>query len=82
MKISAPFTRWFDSDGYFVATPFQQWLATEIPAIGEADPKKVDRGSGKSEGKAIEAQQVQGNADMSKAPGNGSARSRNSKKST
>ncbi|KAI4202367.1 MAG: hypothetical protein LQ350_002585 [Teloschistes chrysophthalmus] len=41
LNISAPFTRWFDSDGFFVATPFQQWLASEIPVIGEADPKKV-----------------------------------------
>ncbi|KAL8639564.1 MAG: hypothetical protein Q9228_003416 [Teloschistes exilis] len=41
LNISAPFTRWFDSDGCFVATPFQQWLASEIPVIGEADPKKV-----------------------------------------
>ncbi|KAL8737226.1 MAG: hypothetical protein Q9181_001880 [Wetmoreana brouardii] len=41
LEISAPFTRWFDSDGYFVATPFQQWLASEVPIIGEADPKKV-----------------------------------------
>ncbi|KAI4250774.1 MAG: hypothetical protein LQ352_005260 [Teloschistes flavicans] len=41
LNISAPFTRWFDSDGYFVATPFQQWLASEIPVIGEAVPEKV-----------------------------------------
>ncbi|KAL8702527.1 MAG: hypothetical protein Q9201_004293 [Fulgogasparrea decipioides] len=41
LEISAPFTRWFDSDGYFVATPFQQWLASEVPIIGEADSKKV-----------------------------------------
>jgi len=40
-NISAPFTRWFDADGFFVAKPFQQWLATEIPIIGQADPKKV-----------------------------------------
>ncbi|KAL8939728.1 MAG: hypothetical protein Q9216_003206 [Gyalolechia sp. 2 TL-2023] len=38
---SAPFTRWFDSNGYFVATPFQQWLASEIPPVGKADPQKA-----------------------------------------
>ena len=39
LKLSASFTRWFDQDGGFVAKPFQQWLATEIPAIGAADTK-------------------------------------------
>ncbi|KAL8644666.1 MAG: hypothetical protein Q9226_007649, partial [Calogaya cf. arnoldii] len=82
LKISAPFTRWFDSDGYFVATPFQQWLATEIPAIGEADPKKVIRGSGTDEEKTAGTQQIKGNADMIKTSGNGGARSRNPKKAT
>ena len=37
-KISSRFTRWFDQDGFFVAKPFQQWLASEVPAIGRADP--------------------------------------------
>ena len=41
-EISSPFTRWFDSDGYFVAKPFQQWLASEIAIIGDADPKSVE----------------------------------------
>ncbi|KAL8643481.1 MAG: hypothetical protein Q9226_008342 [Calogaya cf. arnoldii] len=82
LKISAPFTRWFDSDGYFVATPFQQWLATEIPAISEADPKKVIRNSGKEGEKTTDTQQIKGNADMTKTSGDGVARSRNSKKAT
>jgi hypothetical protein len=34
-------TRWFTSDGYFVAKPFQQWLASEIPVVGAADPNNV-----------------------------------------
>ena len=38
--LSAPFTKWFDADGHFVAAPFQQWLASEIPVIGQADPQK------------------------------------------
>ena len=41
-EISSPFTRWFDSDGYFVAKPFQQWLASEISIVGDADPKSVE----------------------------------------
>jgi len=28
-------------DGYFVAKPFQQWLASEIPVVAEADPSNV-----------------------------------------
>lgn len=43
MKISAPFPLWFDEEGYFVAQPFQQWLASEVPIIGQADPKRVTR---------------------------------------
>ncbi len=42
MEISSRFTRWFDNDGFFVAKPFQQWLASEVPAIGEADPANVE----------------------------------------
>ncbi|KAF2109432.1 microsomal signal peptidase 25 kDa subunit-domain-containing protein [Lophiotrema nucula] len=41
IKIRAPFTRWFTSDGYFIAKPFQQWLASEVPVIGAADPNNV-----------------------------------------
>ncbi|KAF2463000.1 uncharacterized protein BDR25DRAFT_298695 [Lindgomyces ingoldianus] len=41
LRIRAPFTRWFTSDGYFVAKPFQQWLASEVPVVGTADPKNV-----------------------------------------
>ncbi|MCJ1265200.1 hypothetical protein MMC22_005075 [Lobaria immixta] len=44
-QISAPFTRWFDADGHFVAKPFQQWLATEVPIIGQADPQNVVGGA-------------------------------------
>ncbi|KAL8952942.1 MAG: hypothetical protein Q9222_001161 [Ikaeria aurantiellina] len=43
MKLSAPFTRWFDSDGYFVTKPFQQWLASEIPPIAKADSQKASK---------------------------------------
>ena len=41
LELSAPFTRWFDAEGVFVAKPFQQWLASEVPVIGEADPQNA-----------------------------------------
>lgn len=41
IRIRAPFTRWFTADGYFVAKPFQQWLASEVPIVGAADPNNV-----------------------------------------
>lgn len=41
IHIRAPFTRWFTADGYFIAKPFQQWLASEVPIIGAADPNNV-----------------------------------------
>lgn len=41
IHIRAPFTRWFTSDGYFIAKPFQQWLASEVPVVGAADPNNV-----------------------------------------
>ncbi|KAL8791070.1 MAG: hypothetical protein Q9213_000277 [Squamulea squamosa] len=80
LKISAPFTRWFDSDGYFVASPFQQWLATEIPAIGEADPQKVVRGNMKKEEKAADAQQTRNDGNLTRTSLDEGTRSRKSKK--
>ncbi|EMC93564.1 hypothetical protein BAUCODRAFT_50404, partial [Baudoinia panamericana UAMH 10762] len=38
-QIRAPFTTWMTADGYFVAKPFQQWLASSIEVIGDADLK-------------------------------------------
>ena len=43
LEISAPFTKWFSADGHFIAKPFQHWLASEIPLVGEADPSKIVR---------------------------------------
>ena len=40
-QIKCPFTTWFTADGYFVAKPFQHWLASSVSAIGEADIKNV-----------------------------------------
>ena len=42
LELSSPFTRWFDVNGFFVAKPFQQWLASEIPIVGQADPTNKD----------------------------------------
>ncbi|KAK5126995.1 hypothetical protein LTR85_008354 [Meristemomyces frigidus] len=42
-QIQAPFTAWFTADGFFVAKPFQQWLATSVEAIGDADTKNASR---------------------------------------
>ena len=39
LELSSPFTRWFDANGLFVAKPFQQWLASEIPLVGQVDPR-------------------------------------------
>lgn len=52
IKLRAPFTRWFTSDGYFSPKPFQQWLASEIPIIGEADPDSVVEDIGRGSGQA------------------------------
>ncbi|TID16446.1 Pre-mRNA-splicing factor ATP-dependent RNA helicase [Venturia nashicola] len=41
LKISAPFSRWFTSDGLFTVKPFQQFLASSVPEIGKADPNNV-----------------------------------------
>jgi len=68
-QIKAPFTTWFTADGYFVAKPFQQWLATSIEAIGDVDVKSASReegdglaspgvekvAAGQSNGSAVEA---------------------------
>ncbi|KAF4821722.1 Signal peptidase complex subunit SPC2 [Colletotrichum tropicale] len=41
LELSKPFNQWFDSQGHFVASPFQEILATNIPTIGKLDPKRV-----------------------------------------
>ncbi|KAH9873900.1 hypothetical protein IAQ61_004527 [Plenodomus lingam] len=41
LHIRAPMTRWFTADGHFVARPFQQWIASEVPVVGAADPNNV-----------------------------------------
>jgi len=41
VEIKRSFTEWFDSAGHFIALPFQTMLATAVPVIGQADPKRV-----------------------------------------
>ncbi|KAK1508186.1 microsomal signal peptidase 25 kDa subunit [Colletotrichum costaricense] len=41
INLSQPFNQWFDSQGRFVAVPFQEILATNIPAVGKLDPKRI-----------------------------------------
>ncbi len=54
-KISSRFTRWFNQDGFFVAKPFQQWLASEVAAIGRADPANAKAAiAGTADGKGGE----------------------------
>lgn len=40
--ISQSFAKWFDAAGHFIATPFQELLATKSSLIGAADPKRVE----------------------------------------
>ncbi len=61
VEISAPFARWFTADGFFVAKPFQQWLASEVPLVGEADPAAVveEIGRGSESSDSFQAQDAQ-----------------------
>ncbi|KAH8820315.1 putative signal peptidase complex component [Xylogone sp. PMI_703] len=52
IEIKRSFTEWFDSKGHFVALPFQQMFATQVPVIGTADPR---RAAGQSKPKGVEA---------------------------
>ena len=87
ITIRAPFTRWFTSDGYFSPKPFQQWLASEIPVIGAADPSNVveEIGRGSETEKAMNVsgnnamdilEQLKRGASAGQSPGAGSGRRR------
>jgi len=43
LEISAPFTKWFAADGQFIAKPFQDWLAAEVPIVGQAAAKNAGK---------------------------------------
>ncbi|KAK4131840.1 hypothetical protein BT67DRAFT_463981 [Trichocladium antarcticum] len=40
-RVSRGFAEWFDGAGRFVAAPFQEVLASAVPVIGRADPKRA-----------------------------------------
>ncbi|KAJ6444829.1 Signal peptidase complex subunit 2 [Purpureocillium lavendulum] len=41
VELAKPFATFFDETGRFVAQPFQEALASAVPAIGRLDPKRV-----------------------------------------
>ncbi|RYC64853.1 hypothetical protein CHU98_g1363 [Xylaria longipes] len=41
IEFARSFTEWFDVQGHFVALPFQTMLATTVPLIAKADPKRA-----------------------------------------
>ncbi|KAI0099083.1 microsomal signal peptidase 25 kDa subunit-domain-containing protein [Nemania sp. FL0031] len=41
IEFARSFTEWFDVQGHFIALPFQTMLATTVPVIAEADPKRA-----------------------------------------
>jgi hypothetical protein len=41
IEFARSFTEWFDVQGHFVALPFQTILATTVPLIAKADPKRA-----------------------------------------
>ncbi|KXJ92002.1 microsomal signal peptidase 25 kDa subunit-domain-containing protein [Microdochium bolleyi] len=53
IEINRSFTEWFDSAGHFIALPFQTMLATAVPVIGQADPKRVASASNPAAASAI-----------------------------
>ncbi|KAI0022323.1 microsomal signal peptidase 25 kDa subunit-domain-containing protein [Xylariomycetidae sp. FL0641] len=41
VEFARPFKNWFDAQGHFIAPPFQTMLATSVPVIAQADPKRI-----------------------------------------
>lgn len=41
ITISRPFNQWFDAKGHFIAVPFQEMLASSVPAIGKLDARRA-----------------------------------------
>lgn len=46
-ELARPFTEWFNEAGFFVPGPFQEFLASNVPVVGKADPKRVKSASQK-----------------------------------
>ncbi|KAI8633472.1 microsomal signal peptidase 25 kDa subunit-domain-containing protein [Xylariaceae sp. FL1651] len=45
IELVRSFTEWFDVQGHFIALPFQTMLATTVPLIAKADPKRASTSS-------------------------------------
>ncbi|CAJ2513480.1 Uu.00g015990.m01.CDS01 [Anthostomella pinea] len=45
IELARSFTEWFDSQGHFIARPFQTMLATTVPLIAQADPMRAAAGA-------------------------------------
>ncbi|KAI0144650.1 microsomal signal peptidase 25 kDa subunit-domain-containing protein [Xylariaceae sp. FL1272] len=41
IKLSRSFAQWFDAQGRFITLPFQVMLASSVPLIAQADPKRA-----------------------------------------
>ncbi|KAI1094199.1 SPC25-domain-containing protein [Rostrohypoxylon terebratum] len=41
IELARSFTEWFDSQGHFIARPFQTMFAASVPVIANADPKRA-----------------------------------------
>ena len=74
-QIKCPFTAWFTEDGYFVAKPFQQWLASSVQVIGDVDVK-----SAASEEQEVLDAEVNGAPSASGAESKGKGTKRSKKK--
>ncbi|KAF6839870.1 signal peptidase complex [Colletotrichum plurivorum] len=69
IELSKPFAEWFDSQGHFVATPFQEILATNIPAIGQLNSKRVKSASQAYSPDVLDALYAESTATGSSAEG-------------
>ena len=43
-EVEKSFADWFTEDGFFVAKPFQRWLAGSVAVIGDVDTKNAKKG--------------------------------------
>ena len=41
IELKRSFTEWFDEAGHFIVPPFQTMLASSVPVIATADPKRA-----------------------------------------
>lgn len=69
IKLSRPFFHWYDASGNFIALPFQQMLAADVPMIGAADPTKVIKDSKAVQQAPFSNQEILDNLDTVSASG-------------